>query len=213
MRFDYEKLQHAVQAIETFCHQHGLEHAFDQNAIVAISGALATRSGYDWAPCGIEIAKLYILNPDRHQGRVALVIGHGHGTYEPKEDLTIELNDMIAQYTDGAYGVRKPAPPAPGIEYVSRLDSKPSWVRPGLTMLPGKWYAIGDEKIIHLADVAEGWNLTLPVRMSLFATTSEVWDREAGRSTLISSTLNQIDAERYLAAIERLEQRHADSIA
>lgn len=129
-----------------------------------------------------------------------------NGADLPDSDLTRELRETIARITDGELCAEpKPAEVPMGSCEVRKLDRMPSRVRPGHSLLPGKWYAISTDRIIHLADLAEGWVMPLSVRMSLYSTETTETDRDSGLPCLIGSTLDERDRLRYAELIDAVE--------
>ncbi len=128
------------------------------------------------------------------------------GSDNPSSTLTKDLRERIARHTRNELCAEpKQAERPMGSCEVRKLDNKPSRVRPGHSMLPGKWYAISTDRVIHMADQADGWIMPLSVRMSLFSTTTTETDRDSGLPCLIGSTLDERDRLRYAELIDAVE--------
>lgn len=105
-------IQWAIQALRAFCEKYGVE--LTESTVVAFAVAWATGKSFEWTPGGEHFCRIYAVRPriDERDQNVAIVIDNKgyRGSYQGNAELTLELNDWIAQYTRGEFGVRRPAP-------------------------------------------------------------------------------------------------------
>lgn len=87
-----QNIIYALEAIATFCYNHGVDNALDIDSIVEITLAWREKGFFQWNIGKGELSRLNICNPGNNDGYYVKVMT---STGEFDEDLTIEINHYI----------------------------------------------------------------------------------------------------------------------